>query len=57
MILFRIGSKLVRSLHANDQKSERIVENPGLVQQLMCGPACGHSMRGSAEFAFLHAQI
>jgi hypothetical protein len=57
VVLFRIGSKIVCGLSADDPQSERIVENFGLIQQLVRGPANRHPMRSLAEFAFLHFQI
>src|ERR1700722_3539464 len=57
VVLFRIGSKIVRGLSADDPQGERIVENLGLIQQLVRGPANRHPMRSLAEFAFLHFQI
>src|SRR6202047_824837 len=57
VVLFRIGSKIVCSLGADDPQSERVVENFGLIQQLVRGPANRHPMRSLAEFAFLHFQI
>jgi hypothetical protein len=56
VVLFRIGSKIVCGRSADDPQSERIVENFGLIQQLVRGPANRHPMRSLAEFAFLHFQ-
>src|ERR1700722_6759907 len=42
VMLFRIGSKIVCGLSADDPQSERIVENSGLIQQLGRGAADRH---------------
>ena len=57
VVLSRIGSQLFLSFKADDAQSQRIVENPGLVQKLVRSPANRHPLRGFAECAFLHVQI
>src|SRR5580693_1395723 len=54
MGLFRIRSQLFGRFRPNNPQRQRIVEHPGMVQQLMCSPANRHSPRRSAEFALLH---
>ena len=57
VVLFGVGSKLLRRFGADNQQSQRIVKNPGLVKKLVRGPANGDAVRSSAEFAFLHFSI
>jgi hypothetical protein len=42
------------SLATDNAQRQGIVENAGLVVNLVCGTADGYTIRGSAEFAVLH---
>jgi hypothetical protein len=56
VMLLGIGAERCRGFGTDDPQRQRIVEDFGVVEKLMRGPANRYSLCGSAEFAFLHDQ-
>src|SRR5580658_11133086 len=54
VILFGIGAERCGGLGADDPQRQRVVEDFRFVKKLVRGAANRYSLRGSAEFAFLH---
>src|SRR5579872_4790454 len=57
MVLFRVGTKVLRGFRADNAQGKRIVEHSGMVMELMGGAANGYALGGAAEVAFLHNAI
>src|ERR1700683_4660605 len=54
MMFFGISSELLSGFVPNNSQSQRVVENLGMVQQLMRGPSHRDPLCRAAEFTLLH---